>query len=289
MVRVAVTLDSAGKKQEAAAAYERFAAAYPRDARAAGALRNAAITYDEANNAEAAARVYGAIAARSANTAAGDSATARRIVLLQQMGDSATASREFARLCDRRGTQESVREACAGRAAERAEMRAAALFAEGVALWPEYQAARFTFSSAAQLSKAGVQRAQAEKQRLGRRMTDIFKRVIATKNARYASAATYYLGMTEWEYGNFLKNVELPEALSAEERAAAEQGVAGLAQGHYDAAQNVWRELTQSAAAASPPITNEWITRAAEALAGNVPETPPTSSLPKRVLEEVAN
>jgi len=289
MVRVAVTLDSAGKKQEAAGAYERFATAYPRDARAAGALRNAAISYDEANNAEAAARVYGVIATRSVNTPAGDSASARRIVLLGQMGDSATAAREFARLCDRRGTQEGVSGACAGRAAERLEARAASLFAEGVALWPEYQAARFVFATTKQLNKAGIQRAQAEKQRLGRRMSDVFKRVIALKNARYASAATYYLGMVEWEYGAFLKNVQLPASLTPEERAAAEQGVVGLAQEHYDAAQKVWRDLVASAEAASPPITNEWVTRAKEALDGNVPETPPTSSIRRRVLVEAGN
>ena len=288
MVRVAVTLDSAGKKQEAAAAYERFAAAYPRDSRAAGALRNAAITYDEANNAEAAARVYAVIAGRSANTPAGDSASARRIVLLQQLGDTVTANREFARLCDRRGTQDAIREACAGRAAERAEARAAALFADAVALWPEYQELRFTFTSARQLNKAGVQRAQAEKQRVGRRLTDILKRVIATKNARYASAATYYLGMTEWDYGTFLKNVELPATLTDEERAAAEQAVAALAQERFDAAQTVWRQLIESAAAASPPIENEWITRAREALDGNVPATPPTSAI-RRTAVEVSN
>ena len=288
MLRLAVTLDSAGKKQEAAAAYERFAAAYPRDTLAAGALRNAALTYEEANNKEAAARVYGVIATRSAGRAAGDSASARRIVLLQELGDSATATREFARLCDRRGTSETMRDACAGREAERKTARAAALFAQAIELWPEYQAAKFSFSSKAQITAAGVTRAQSEKQRLGKRMATQLKNVIATGDATYASAATYYLGMSEWEYGNFLKNIQLPDGLTDEERKSIETRVADMAQPHYDAAQQVWKQLVDKAT--SDNIDNVWVTRAKEALEGNVPETPPTSTLRRgRTVVEVSN
>lgn len=277
MLRLAVTLDSAGKKQEAAAAYEQFATAYPRDTLAAGALRNAALTYEEANNTEAAARVYGVIAARSAGRAAGDSASARRIVLLQQLGDSATAAREFARLCDRRGTESTMRDACAGREAERKTARAAALFNAAIEPWAEYQSLKFSFTSKAQITAAGVQRAQADKQRIGKRMTALLKNVIATGDAKYASAATYYLGMSEWEYGNFLKNVQLPDGLTDDERKSIETRVADLAQPRYDAAQTVWKQLVDKATADS--IDNEWVTRAKEALEGNVPDTPPTSSV----------
>jgi hypothetical protein len=121
-----------------------------------------------------------------------------------------------------------------------------------------------------------VQRAQADKQRVGKRMATLLKNVIATGDATYASGATYYLGMSEWEYGNFLKNVELPDGLTDDERKSIETRVADLAQPHYDAAQQVWKQLVDKATADS--IDNVWVTRAKEALEGNVPDTPPTSS-----------
>ena len=94
--------------------------------------------------------------------------------------------------------------------------------------------------------------------------------------------------MAEWEYGNFLKNIQLPDGLSDDERKSIETRVADLAQPHYDAAQTVWKQLVDKAT--SDNIDNAWVTRAKEALEGNVPETPPTSSLRRgRTVVEVSN
>ena len=64
MVRIASTLDSLGRKREAAAAYEAFASAYPSDPRAADAQYNAAVTYLEVPDSAAASRAYGTFADR---------------------------------------------------------------------------------------------------------------------------------------------------------------------------------------------------------------------------------
>jgi hypothetical protein len=140
-------------------------------------------------------------------------------------------------------------------------------------MFAAYQAERLVIPSKAQLNAAGVQRASQRKQQLLRQMTDYFTRAIETGSPLHLSAATFYVGLTQWEYGNFVKNVELPSDLTDDERAQATAGSERQATQYYDAAKKTWQALLDKAA--KEKIDNEWVTRAREAVAGNVPTTPP--------------
>ena len=129
--------------------------------------------------------------------------------------------------------------------------------------------------SVGQLTAAGVQRASARKRAALRTMTDHFTAAIKTGAPEWLSAATYYIGLAQWEYGNFLKNVQLPAGLTEEQRAAAVQGATQQAEQNYDAAKKTWQSLVDKAE--QEKFTNAWVDRARAALQGNVPEAPPTS------------
>ncbi|MDQ4080892.1 MAG: tetratricopeptide repeat protein [Gemmatimonadota bacterium] len=270
MVRLAVTLDSLGRKAEAAQAYEEFSRAYPRDRRAADAQLNAAVTFAEAGDTTAAARAYGTFATRFPSDERAGQARQTRLTLLRAAGDTAAASRELAQLCARPTPE--IRGQCAARVAE-------SHFRRGAALWTQYQAMRFVIPSAAQLTAAGVQRASRAKQNMLRTMTTHFTNAIKTGNARWLAAATYHLGLAQWDYGMFFRNVQLPSGLTPEERAAGEQGAAQQAEQHFEAARRTWQSLVekaeQEAGDFAAPEAAEWVERAREALRGNVPEQPP--------------
>ena len=87
------------------------------------------------------------------------------------------------------------------------------------------------------------------------------------------AAATYYIGFAQWDYGNFVKNVQLPGGLTDEERATAITGSERQATQYYDAARKTWQALIDKAQ--QEGIANDWVTRARGALAGSVPATPP--------------
>jgi tetratricopeptide (TPR) repeat protein len=265
MVRIASTLDSLGRKREAAAAYEEFAAAYPNDRRAADAQFNAAVTYLESPDSAAASRAYGAFASRYPNDPRAAQARSTRIAVLRATGESATAARELASLCTANPAPE-LRAACAARVAER-EFRA------GAAMFPQYKAMRLVIPSKAQLNAKGVATASQQKQQSLKTMSDHFTKAIATGSPLYLSAATYYVGLSQWEYGDFVKNVRLPENLTDAERAAAMSGSERQATQHYDAARKTWQALLDKAQ--QEKIDNEWVNRTRDALAGNVPATPP--------------
>ena len=135
----------------------------------------------------------------------------------------------------------------------------------------------------AALTKDGVARASARKQAALRTMTQHFTRAIATGNPKYLAASTFYVGLGQWEYGNFMKNVQLPEGLSEEERAAGQQGSAQQAEQYYNAARETWKALIDKAEGdenlRNDPGAREWLQRAREAMNGNVPSSPPTASL----------
>ncbi|HEU4563753.1 MAG TPA: tetratricopeptide repeat protein [Gemmatimonadaceae bacterium] len=266
MVRLAVTLDSLGRKPEAAQAYEQFAAAFPRDQRAAGAQYNAAVTYREAGDQQAAARAFGTFVTKFPRDARVAEARQARLDLLRASGDTTAANAELARLCANPTAE--LRAECSAREGERA-------FRQGVALWPRYKSERLVIRTVGQLTQAGVQRASASKQSLLRTMTGHFTRAIRTGSPEWLSAATYYVGLAQWEYGEFLKNVQLPESLTEEQRQAALQGAAQQAQANYDAARKTWQSLVDKAA--QEKFSNAWVDRARDALSGNVPESPPTS------------
>jgi TolA-binding protein len=273
MVRIAVTLDSLGREAEAAQAYIEFSTAYPRDERAAGALYNAAIAYTEAGDTTAAARTFGQFATRFPRDERVGNARARQLELLRSSGDTAAAATQLAALCRGRPSDETVRAACAERTAEAAFRRGAAMFAD-------YQALKLVIPNRAQLTQAGVRRASARKQQMLREMTAHFTRAIETGNPQYLAASTFYIGLGQWEYGNFLRDVQLPEGLSEEEQTAAREGSARQAEEFYEAARNSWRQLVEKAEAEEAlrddPGARRWLEMARDALRGDVPATPPS-------------
>ena len=271
MVRVAVMLDSLGKKKEAATAYEQFANAYPRDQRSADALWNAAITYAEAPDPAAAARTYALFAQRYPRDERATQARQQQIAQLQTSGDTAAAARALATACSR--PSDDLKEECASRVAERA-------FQQGVGTFGEYQPLKLVIPSKGQLTAAGVNRASRRKQELLRQLTSEFANAIKSGVPQYLAASSYYVGLAQWEYGNFLKNVQLPSGLTEAEQTQAQQGAAQQAEQYYAAAKQVWQELVQRAES-TPAIGNNaaarpWIDRARNAVQGNVDAAPPS-------------
>ena len=271
MVRVAIMLDSLGRKKDAAVAYEQFANAYPRDSRAADALWNAALTYAEAPDPAAAARTYALFAQRYPRDQRAGDARQQQIAQLQATGDTAAANRVLTNACSR--PSDDLQAECASRVAERS-------FQQGVATFAQYQPIKLTIPSKAQLTAAGVARASREKQALLKQLTSNFANAIKSGVPQYLAAASYYVGLAQWEYGNFLKNVQLPSGLTEAEQTAAQQGAAQQAEQYYSAARQVWQELVQRAAS-TPAIGNDaaarpWIDRAKNAVQGNVDATPPS-------------
>ena len=270
MVRTAVLLDSAGKKTDAAKAYEQFASAYPRDQRAAGALYNAAVTYREAGDNVAAARAYGTFAQRFPRDDRAGNAQAARLELLRSSGDTAAASAALADACAR--PTGDLRDVCSASIAQRA-------FLNGVAMFRQYQQVKLRIATKSQLTQAGVRRASAPKQAALTRVTQQFAQAIKSGVPEYLASASYYVGLAQWEYGNFLKNVELPDNLTDAERTAAQQGATQQAEQFFNAARQTWQELV-SKAQSTPELANdakakEWIDRARQAVDGNVDANPP--------------
>jgi hypothetical protein len=273
MVRVAVMLDSLGRKKDAAAAYEQFANAYPRDNRAPDALWNAAITYNEGQDPAAAARTFALFAQRYPRDQRAADARQQQITLLKAAGDTTAANRALQTACERpTGDLEST---CAASVAERS-------FNRGVATFGQYQPLKLTITSKSQLTAAGVARASREKQALLRQLTSDFAAAIKSGVPQYLAAASYYVGLAQYEYGDFLKNVQLPDNLTDAERTQAQQGAAQQAEQYYAAAKQIWQELVQRAEN-TPAIANDaaakpWIDRARNAVQGNVDTAPPSAA-----------
>ena len=274
MVQLAVTLDSAGKKSEAAQAYEQFAAAYPGDKRAADAQYNAAVTYAEAGDSATAAQAYATFASRFPRDSRAAQARQQRISLLQASGDSSAARTELSRLCSG-NVSADLRATCAAQTGDR-------YFRSGASLFSEYRDEQLVITSKSKLTAAGVKAASAKKQRLLKQMADAFTKAIATGDPKALAASTYYLGLAQWNYGDFLKNVQLPEGLTDAERSAATQGSAQQAEAYYTQAKNTWQALVQKADA-DATLKNDagaapWLERAQNALNGNVDANPPTAA-----------
>ncbi len=263
MVRVAVSLDSLRRPRESAAMYEQFSQAYPQDPRAADAQFNAAVAYVEAADTAAAARAYGAFATRFPRNPLVGQAQQARIGLLRAAGDVRTAEAELDRLCAQ--PPDHLRAECADRAGERA-------YGDALALLPEYQSLRLVLRTRAQLTRAGVERASARKQELLRTMTAQLTRAIETGSPEWLSAATYVIGLLQWDYGNYLRNTEFPPDLTDEQRESAEVGAEQQAIEYDRAATELWRSLLQKAD--EDRFDNVWVSRAREALEGSVFTTP---------------
>jgi len=274
MVQLAVTLDSAGNKAEAAKAYEDFAAAYPGDKRAADAQYNAAVTYAESGDSATAARAYATFASRFPRDARAAGARQQRIALLQASGDSAAAASELSRLCSG-NVGADLKATCASQTGDR-------YFRSGASLYRQYADEQLVITTKSRLTAAGVKAASARKQQLLKQMVATFTKAIGTGDPKALAASTYYLGLAQWNYGDFLKNVQLPEGLTDAERTAAQTGSAQQAEAYYAQAKNTWQALVQKADA-DETLKNDagaapWLERARNALNGNVDANPPTAA-----------
>ena len=272
MVQLAVTLDSLNRNADAAKAYEEFSAAYPKDPRAADAQYNAAVTYAEAGDAAGAARAYATFASRFPRDQRAATARQQRIAVLQQSGDSAAANAELSRLCS--GTVSAdLKATCASRTGDR-------YFRQGASLFSEYQQEQLVITG--QVTAAAVNRASARKQRLLKDMTAQFTKAIQSGDPKSVAASTYYVGLAQWAYGDFLKNVQLPSNLTDEQRAQAQQGAATQAEQFYTQAKQTWQALLdkaeQDAQLKNDAGAQPWLERARNAVNGNVDTSPPTAA-----------
>ncbi|HEY9428008.1 MAG TPA: tetratricopeptide repeat protein [Gemmatimonadaceae bacterium] len=263
MVRRAVMLDSLGQRREAAAAYESFSVAYPKDARAADAQYNAAVTYMQVPDSASAARAYGDFAERFPRDPRVGRSQQLRVALLAASGDSATAEKELAQLC--RKPSAALATQCAERTGERE-------FHAGKALFERYQPLKLVIPLRVNLTRKGIARISAPKRELLTSMSTHFKRSIATGAPEWLAASSYYMGLAQWEYGDYLKNVELPADLTGPQLSAAQAGSAQQAEQYYNVARKTWSTLVEKAEQDS--IANSWVARARNALGGNVDRTP---------------
>ena len=263
MVKIAVDLDSLQRQKESAQAYERFAQSYPKDKRAADAEFNAAVTYLQAGDSVNAARAYGSFAKTFPKDTRAADANAARVTLLRATGGRAAADAELATLC--KNPSAPLKADCAARAGE-------AAFRSGVAYWPKYQAMTLVIARKGNLTKAGVARLSKPKQDLLTKMTVDFKKAIASGSPEWVSAASYFAGLAQWDYANFLANVTLPKDLTDEERNAATAGAARLGEQYYQASSKLWKTLVEKAAQDS--LNNAWVDRAKAALDGKVDASP---------------
>jgi hypothetical protein len=181
--------------------------------------------------------------------------------LLKQAGDSAGVSADLAVLCTANPPAD-LKADCAARAGR-------AAFTEGVTQFARYRPVKLVIGSRAQLTAAGVKRASTTKQQLLTALTKDFTRSIEAGDPEYLAASTYYIGLAQWEYGNFLKDVQLPRSLSDEERTAAAAGAAKQADAYYGQAQKTWQALVDKAA--QEKIANKWVDMARDGVHGNVP------------------
>ncbi len=279
--RIAFLQDSIGQHSDAARTYEQFAREFPRDRRAADAQFNAAVTYAEAGDNAAAATAYSTFISRFPRDERVANARQRRLGLLQTAGDTTAVNAELATLCSGRVTAE-LRGPCAARTGDR-------YFRQGASLFAEYQQERLVIANRNTLNARGVTAASQRKQRLLRQMADVFRRAIESGDPRSVAASTYYLGLAQWEYGNFLKNVQLPAELSEQERTAAQQGAERQAEASFTQAREIWQALVQKADQEEELRNSEqarpWLDRTRAALEGNVDTNPPTASRARATVE----
>jgi len=153
---------------------------------------------------------------------------------------------------------------------------------QGRALFPRYQALKLVIPLRVNLTRAGVERLSLPKRKMLAEMSTHFTTAIASGDPTWLSAASYYAGLAQWEYGNYLANLTLPNDLSDEQRAAAQAGSARQAEQYYQAANKLWQTLVDKAAA--DKFDNPWVQRAKDAIGGKVDASPPSSSIERRPL-----
>jgi hypothetical protein len=207
-----------------------------------------------------AARVYGTFADRFYQDVRAGAARVYRMNLLAAHGDTSAANVELASLCRASATPpEELQVRCARLAGQRA-------VAQAVEEFHSYRPLKLVIATRGQLTAAGIKRASAKKQDLLAQLTRDFTKVITSGDPMLLSEGTFYIGAAQWEFGNFLRDVQLPPSLSDAERTAAQQGAAQQANAYYDQAKATWADLIEKAK--SDSISNVWVGRARSALTG---------------------
>jgi hypothetical protein len=224
------------------------------------------VTHLQAADSLAAARAYATFATRYPKDSRAGAAQAARVALLRASGNASEANAELARLCAR--PTEAIRATCSERTGE-------SEFRSGEALWPKYASVKLVIAKRASLTRVGVQRLSEPKRELLARMSGHFTKSIASGAVQWVSASSYYAGLAQWEYGNYLANVQLPADLTPEQRQAAQAGSARQAEQYYTAANKLWQALVDKAA--KDKFDNPWVQRAKDALQGKVDANPPTA------------
>jgi hypothetical protein len=221
------------------------------------------VTFLQVPDSSTAARAYGDFATRFPKDPRAGRSQQLRVALLEASGDSATAERELAQLC--RKPSSALATQCAARTGERE-------FHAGKALFERYQPLELVIPLRVNLTRKGIARISAPKRELLASMSTHFERSIATGAPEWLAASSYYMGLAQWEYGDYLKNVELPADLTGPQLSAAQAGSAQQAEQYYSAARKTWTALVEKAEQDS--IANSWIARARNALAGNIDRAP---------------
>jgi tetratricopeptide (TPR) repeat protein len=257
MVRVATVLDSLGKKTEAASAYEKFSTVYPADKRAADAQYNAAVIYADAKDAAASARSFAAFISRFPRDARVADAQRLRVTELTVAGDSAAVNFEMNKLCVKPSEGMAVR--CADR-------NGRAAFSAASPSWELYIGLKLVIATKASLTRAGVEAAAARKLALLRTLSTQYARAIASGAPEWIAAGSYQAALAQWQYGIFLRDVELPADLTDAQRTAAKNGSAQQAQAYFDAAIKGWQALVNKADI--DKFENEWVAKTRAALKG---------------------
>jgi hypothetical protein len=189
-----------------------------------------------------------------------------RVSLLKATGDAAAVKTELARLCA--APTEAMKGTCADRLGEQE-------FRTGTTLFAKYKSLKLVIPSKVNLTRKGIERLSTPKRQLLTELTGHFTKSIASGVPEWIGASSYYVGLAQWEYGDYLKNVQLPADLTPEQASAAKGGAAQMAEQYYEAARKTWQALVDKAT--QDKINNPWIDRARAAVAGNV-DTSPTAS-----------
>ena len=182
-------------------------------------------------------------------------------VTYREAGDSAAAEKGMAsfsaRFCALKRPELAAR--CADRSGS-------IEFRNAMATWDRYVALKLVIPTRAQLTRAGVDQASAPKLQALRALTAAFGRAIATGAPMWVSAGSYQAALAQWQYGVFLRDVELPAELTDAQKTAAKGGSAQQAQVYFDAANKAWQALVDKAATGN--FDNDWVAKARAALKG---------------------